>query len=294
MEQQQLPVLEHMTRVTPLGVRFCDQVSGDTVSDGLVVTAYPVSNPSRKRNAVPNRSGIFVFQGLPGLRKVEFGKGDAGFWESYPLHPSPPRSLFVVEVFDEKGRFQPFQFTVDLPVQRLLTWESGPPDVPPKALPYVPLYSTPARSVPSGMAVLRADVTDWATIKPAAWAVLEARLEGQPPVRGIAGRDGRIALVFPYPEPVSGPIGSPPGSPPSGERKFLFEQKWTVTLQAWFSASTLIPDRPDLSTVFRQQPATLLATISPATDLTSTTLEYGKDLIVRTASQSNLLIRSTA
>jgi hypothetical protein len=285
-------VFEHLARVTPLGMRFWDQVSRATVSDGLVVTAYPVNNPARKVSAIANRSGIFVVQGLPGLREVEYGKGDTDFWEKFPPHVSPPNSAFVVEVVDERGRFQPFQFTVDVPVKGLLTWESESADSPPKAFPYLPLYSTPARSVPSGMAVLRADLKDGATNKLAAWAVLEARLEGQPPVQGIAGKDGRIVLVFPYPEPVSGPLGSPPGFPPSGERKPLLEQKWAVTLQAWYSASASIPDRPDLSTVFTQQPATLYATVLPEKTLTSVTLEFGKDLIVKTELQSELFIQS--
>ena len=180
----------------------------------------------------------------------------------------------------------------ELPVKGLLAWTSESTDSPPKALPFIPLYSTPTRSIPSGMAVLRADLKDWVTNKPAAWAVLEARLEGQPPMQGISGKDGCVALVFPYPEPVSGPLGSPPGFPPSGERKPLLEQKWAVMLQAWYSASPSTPDYMDLSTVFTQQPATLLATVSPETTLNSATLEFGKDLIVKTAAHSELLIQS--
>jgi hypothetical protein len=285
-------VLEHLARVTPLGMRFWDQVSGAIVSHGLVVRAYPVNNPARKVNAIANRSGIFVAHGLPGLREVECGKGDTDFWKRFLPHGSPPNSAFAVEVVDERGRFQPFQFTVELPVKGLLAWPSESTDSPPKGLPHIPLYSTPARSVPSGMAVLRADLKDWVTEKPAAWAVLEARLEGQPPVQGIAGKDGRVALVFPYPEPVSGPLGSPPGFPPSGERKPLLEQKWAVTLQAWYSASPSVTDSPDLSKVFTQQLATLFATVSPATVLTTVTLEFGRDLILRTGLESELFIQS--
>jgi hypothetical protein len=258
-----------------------------SVSEGLVVTAYPLGNPQRRTYATVNRSGIFTIQNLPGLRAVEYGKGDAGFWANLP----PPSSC-VVEVVDERGRFQPFQFTVDLPVKGLLPWASDVADSPPSVLPALPLYSTPARPVPAGMAVLRADLKDWTTDKPAAWAVVEARFEGQPPVRGIAGKDGRIALVFPYPEPLSGPLGSPPESPPSGERTPLLAQKWVVTLQAWYSASVSVPNRLDLSSVFTQQPATLLATVSPATTLNSAILEFGKDLIVKTVAHSELLIQS--
>lgn len=279
---------EHLARVTPLGMRFWDQVAMSCVSEGLVVTAYPVSNPQRRAYATVNRSGIFTVQNLPGLRAVEYGTGDAVFWANLP-----PPSSFVVEVVDERGRFQPFQFTVDLPVKGLLPWAPDVADSPPNMLPALPLYSTPARAVPAGMAVLRADLKDWIAEKPASWAVLEARLDGQPPVRGIAGKDGRIALVFPYPEPLSGPLGSPPESPPSGERKPLLAQKWSVTLQAWYSASVLVPNRLDLSSVFTQQPATLLATVSPATILNSATLEFGKDLIVKTAAHSELLVQST-
>jgi len=281
-------VHEYLTRVTPLGVRFWDQAARLLVSEGLVVTVYPLGSPRRRTRAIPNRSGVFVAQNLPGLRSIEYGKGDAEFW----VGVTPPASPFVIEVVDERGRFQPFQFKVDLPVKGLLSWAPDVADSPPSALPTLPLYSTPARTVPAGMAVLRADLRDWCTNRPAAWAVLEARPEGQPPVRGIAGKDGRITLVFPYPEPHSGPLGSPPGSPPSGERKPFLEQKWAVMLQAWYSASVMVPNRLDLSSVFTQQPATLLATVSPETVLNSATLEFGKDLIVKTETQSELLIQA--
>jgi len=285
----ELPVAgEQLTRVTPLGVRFWDQVSRGVVSEGLVVTVYPLGNPRRRTRAMPNRSGVFVAQNLPGLRSVEYGKGDAGFW----VGVTPPSSPFNIEVVDERGRFQPFQFTVDLPVKGLLPWAPDVADSPPSVLPVLPLYSTPARTVPAGMAVLRADLKDWIADRPAAWAVLEARFDGQSPVRGIAGKDGRIALVFPYPEPLSGPLGSPPGSPPSGERKPLLEQNWAVMLKAWYSASGMLSNRPDLSSVFMQQPVTLLATVSPETSLDSATLEFGKELTLKTAAHSELLIKS--
>lgn len=279
---------EHLTRVTPLGMRFWDQVAREVVSEGLVVTVYPLGNPRRRSRAIPNRSGVFVAQNLSGLRSIEYGKGDAEFWVGATTSSSP----FVVEVVDQKGRFLPFQFAVDLPVRGSLPWAADVADSPPSALPTLPLYSTPARAVPAGMAVLRADLRDWIADRPAAWAVVEARPEGQPPVRGIAGKDGRIALVFSYPEPLSGPLGSPPGSPPLGERKSLLEQKWAVMLQAWYSASVMVPNRLDLSSVFTQQPATLLATVSPETVLNSATLEFGKDLIVKTETQSELLIQA--
>ena len=49
---------------------------------------------------------------------------------------------------------------------------------------------------------------------PAAWAVLEAHVPGRPVVRGIADAQGRIALIFAYPEPVTNVLESPPVSSP--------------------------------------------------------------------------------
>jgi len=168
-------ILERLTLVTPLGVQFWDEVSGSIIADGLSVTTYPASNPARRVPGFPNRSGTYVMQNLPGLRDFENGAGDAEFWDNLdPLSRLP----FVIEVVDYTRRFQPFLFSADLPVRGLFTLECVSGSPPDKARPVVPLYSAPSRAVPGGMAVLRSSLWNPLVDAPAAWAMLEGRING--------------------------------------------------------------------------------------------------------------------
>lgn len=188
-------VIERVPRVAPLGLRFWDDVSGTTIGEGLIVTAYPRAQPDRRVRAFPNRSGLYVLRDLPGLRDFEQGEGSGAFWDSLP-----PRRSFIIEVVDSERRFQPFFFPADLPVRDVFVWDDPGGGSPPGTMPGVPLYSTPNRSVPAAMAVLRADLWDpGAGLTreggPAAWAVIEARIPGRPAVRGIADERGRASLA---------------------------------------------------------------------------------------------------
>src|SRR2546428_6671092 len=98
--------LERLSILAPLGIRFWDAVTNSIIADGLRVTAYPLSNPARRVQGFPNRSGVYVLQNLPGMRDIEHGAGDAEFWTNLP-----PRRPFVVEVVDNSRRFQPFQLS---------------------------------------------------------------------------------------------------------------------------------------------------------------------------------------
>ncbi len=140
---------------------------------------------------------------------------------------------------------------------------------------------------------MRADLWDFQTDKPAAWAVLEARLEGQPPVRGLANEQGRIALIFPYPEPAPALVTSPPGSPPGGARRPLSEQTWLIQLQAFYTPRTPTLPIPHLEDVLNQAPATLLDSLSPLVALSDVSLAFGKELIVKSQSRSTLLLIPT-
>src|SRR5262249_16299064 len=119
----------------------------------------------------------------------------------------------------------------------------------------------------------------------AAWALLEVQAPGMPPTRGLADRRGEVAIVFPYPEP-----SGLDGSPPSLERRPLSEQNWTLDIRAFASPQPeTVPVRPDLCTVLTQPEATVLATL-PATPLTDATLAYGRELVLRTAPLSVLIL----
>src|SRR5262249_43180475 len=143
-------------RVTPLGLRLWDAVSGAAVADGLTVVAYPEGEEGRRVRAFVTASGNHAFSGLPGMYPVE--SGAVGLDEA-------PRRRVVVEVADARSRFQPFSLTIAVPVRGLFPWDCGPAGSPlaspvAAAAGPVPLFSTASRAVPAGMAVVRADLWD--------------------------------------------------------------------------------------------------------------------------------------
>ena len=75
--QTRMVVLDRLTIVAPLGVRFQDAITGEVIADGLTVSAYPLKQPNARRSLFPNRRGVFVLRHAPGLRDVENGAGDA-------------------------------------------------------------------------------------------------------------------------------------------------------------------------------------------------------------------------
>ncbi len=273
--------IEEISRVTPLGLRFWDTLSGNPVGEGLIVTVYPLSDPSRRTRASSNRSGIYLLQNLPRLREVEYGQADAGFWSNVSKKP------FVVQVIDRQGRFQAFTFQIDLPYQGLFTDLCTLGSSPLESSNHlgIPLYSAVTRTIPSGIAVIYAHVWDASNDEPASWAMVEASFDGQLLTRGFADRQGRLALLFPYPEPLHS-ISSPPDSPPIGNRPALVDQAWPIQLRSFYTSQHPTPEIPDLCQTLDQSSATLLSTLSPALPLADVTLHYGQELVVRSESQS--------
>jgi hypothetical protein len=464
-------IIERQTLVAPLGLRFRDAATGEMVRGGLVVTAYPTAQPSRRATAFANNSGVYVVRHAAGLRDVESGAGDESFWNA-----PPPKRNFTVEVADAEGRFLPYSFQTALPVRGLHAWtwplgEASPQGspvpaasfndtfddgvrdarwklgtlTPPasawdqkvgvaetggrleitpragvagksfngyvsasgwnltdaratvavvqtttnaaqtvftlaldggnwfrflvqsgrlnfqtrvngaetsegvaadaaqqrfwrlrhdraadlvlfetsaggatwavrRAAPrqfsikgltvelnagtassvaspgkavfggvvlesnparYLPLYSSPTRPVPGGMAVLRASLWDASADAPAAWALLEARVNGQPVVRGYADGGGRVALLFPYPEP---PPPSQQNPPPATA---FTKQEWPVALFASYAPQSPAPRLPDLNATLNQPRATVWADAARTTPLLKATLRSGQQLVVR-------------
>ena len=275
-------VIERLSKVAPLGVRFWDEVSHKAIEDGLIVTAYRAAQPDQVFALTLNRVNVFVLQIVPGLRDVEFGDGDQAYWDNLPA----PQS-FVIDVFDTTNRFLPFTFTADVPTRDLFEWICGSP--PEQSA--VPLFSAPARSVPGGYGVIRAELHDESQFDdrtqayaPAAWAMLEAWYDGQRVGRGLADDQGRIVVFFPYPEPINPPISSPPTP-----RTALTSQVWPIELRCFYSALSAAQS-PDLCAALTQSPATLLNALSPPTPLTIVNVAYGVDRIVKTVGRSDLLI----
>jgi len=279
-----------------MGLRFCDLTSGVLVGDGLDVQVYPAGNPATRVAAVANRRGVYVLHHAPGLRELEHGEGDEGFWQNLP-----PARDFVIEVNDNQRRFQSFQFTASLPVRGIYKWIEPVPSSPPTPIESIPLHSSPVRSVPSGMAVVRADLWDASNDTPASWAVMEASLNDRVIGRSIADEEGRIALIFPYPAPrpfsISSPPASPVGSPPAPNSLPLTEQVWPITLRALYtpvrpiaSPPSLVesePELPELRFTLSQPEATIWADAAFTEPLFEASLQYGQELILQSTAAAS-------
>lgn len=283
-----VPIIETLSFTAPLGLCFHDAATGERINEGLEISVYPATKNSRKSrtSALPNRVGVYVLHTARGLEDFTKGSGDAEFWLN-----NPPQKLFVVEVFDAGKRFQPFQLTVRLPVRGVWQWENIPTVSPNKNLPSIPLYSAPTRKISGGMAVVRADLRqiDGA---PASRAVLEARFAGNLVARGIADRNGQIALIFPSLSPQTAPFASPPAN---GVRVSLAEQQWlldfTVKYQPKIFQSSppqlLGSDEntfPDLRLALAQATGKLWADAGQTEEYETAVLHSGKELILRSPS----------
>jgi hypothetical protein len=274
-------ILDTFTRVTPLGVRFWDPVLEMVVSDGLSVTAYPRGLPYLRVSAFTTPSGVYAFRGLPGMAAAERGAGDAAYWASPPV-----RDSFVIEVSDPTGRYQPFTLGAELPLRGVYPWDCDGPGSPlasPVAPgpPAVPLFSAPSREAPAGMAAVRATLWGPLSGAAAAWAVLEVTPPGQAPARGIADAQGRVVVLFPYPEPAPPPAG--PGSPPYGSGVPLARQQWALALAASYTPGLPPGTAPDLCRTLRQPPGLLWADAALGEPLAEATLSFGQELVLRTA-----------
>lgn len=323
LAEQPFIELERLTITTPLGLRFWDVGASTVVGTGLRVTVYPPDNPQLRVAGFANRSGFYLVRDLPGLRAAENGVGGERFWANLPV-----RRMFTVEVVDDERRFLPFAFNAVLPVKGLLrvrdcvplsTTSVGPPHSPPTSFPPVdsspepelfgiPLFSAPARRASSDLAVLHAELWDETRDEPAAWARLEARLADQPagqpafrPARGVADEKGRVVLIFPYPAPFQDSASlslSTPASPlATGAPQSLSQQRWTLTLRAFYAPlqapGAAAPTIPDLCRVLEQPAAEFIIPTTGSRPMLDGTLEYGRELIVKTPSRSTLLIRAT-
>jgi hypothetical protein len=271
-------VLDTVTRTALLGVRFWDRVTGRVVADGL-----ELAETGTGLLAHPNPSGVFAFHDLPGFRDSAGGAGGPSFWSS-----PPGRRDLVFELSDAERRFVPFRFTADVPHEKMFADDCGGAASPPDAaVGGMPLYSAPSRVAPAGTAAVRAQLWDVAAGAAAASAVLEVTTAAGATHRGVADDQGRVAVLFPYPEPPWAAT-----SPPSGSS--LPAQTWALTIGvAYAPASPPVPAgaAPDICAVLTQPSATALETESPQTPLGPQTLAFGRELVLRTNGHSVLLVQ---
>ncbi|MEH6413448.1 hypothetical protein [Pseudomonas sp. CGJS7] len=299
---------EVLQRNAALGLRFWDVAAATTAIDGLVVEIYPRSDPFARKRALPNPSGIYVAHRLPLLAAFEFDDSQpAGQpWIDAASGSPPLLRGYRIEVSDPQGRYLPIAFDAELPVRGLFDW-LAPWISPPQALLWpgdagsppqwliqrIPLFSAPRRAPPSPLAVLYAQMRETGSNRVAAWSLLAVSIAGQRRGIGLADREGRVAVMFPYPEPPRAPLASPPA-----ERA---DFAWSVELEAYWSPLSPPPEPPlvpDLAQVLMQlsTPCTVLDSLSSPAPRRR--LDYRRAMTARTegqgAADASWLLLSTA
>ena len=255
----------------PLGIGFWDTVTNTLVDHGLSVTLRPRHvTESRLRSSVSIR-GIHVFHRLPGIAAPSTAPDEQGSGSPAALRH------YILDVSDEAGRFLPFSFDVECPASGLFLPACLHASPPQSA--YLPLFSAATRTAPGAMAVVRAELRDARTGAPAAWALVRAEYQGHELGRGLADAEGKLILIFPFPEPQ-------PASPPAG-----YPWRWPIRLlAAYASPAGAVSTHPPLCAVLAQPPARLLEDASPAVELGEQQLEVGRELIVTSGAANHVLV----
>jgi len=284
-------VIDRVSRVAPFGVQFWDRVTNTIVRDGLRVMLYPTIDPRLRVMAVPNRSGVHVLHGAPGLAAATWGDGGDAYWRALPAALD-----YRCEVTDDDARFHPFAVDVRLPFRGLLNVACAPSplELDGRAPPLedaIELFSAPTRTAPGAVAIVRAELVDAADGKPCAWCRLTVDIDGTLVGDAIADQNGKALALFAFPEPArpSPPHASPPhASPPSGAGGALMT--WNAHLRAYHSRDLEGADRPDYCALLQQPEVTLLAQRSPPTPLGEVSIPLGRETTVSSTADSRLLV----
>ncbi|MCG8458736.1 MAG: hypothetical protein MI919_20850, partial [Holophagales bacterium] len=284
-----LPPLERLPTTTILGIRFWDLITDTQVRDGLRVEAWPVPGLRPVRRAARTVADLWAFHGLPGLVGVEHApKPDRRPAPGSPppsgSPPAPSRRPFVVRVLDQRRRFVPVAFRVELPLpyDGAFLGESVTSPVGETPRGFL-LFSGHGRGPVAGHLAVRGELRDVASGEPAGHALIRVDPPGPGPARfGLADGSGRFAVHVPSPWPADSILGgSPPGgSPPSspagspaapGAEIPLDERAFPFTLRVFRrpggpgadpAARLDGTDLPDLARLLAQPPAPVYA-LSP-------------------------------
>lgn len=292
MSTQQFRLLEQLDTFTPLGIRFWDPVLDRAIVDGLQVTAWPLSSPTRPIVASRSRSDVFTFRWLPGMRPVEHRYPDPDFFDA----STPQRRPFIVTVTDLRSRYLPAAFRIDLPLPYggvfLAEGSASIPDATPRG---VYLFSAPARRTNELLTAVRGELVHQVTRATVPWAHVIVSAPHGAVFHGLADEVGRFAVFMPFPSLEEG-FGGSPGQ--FGHGTPIGERGWDITLavDAQPGALAALPGTslPDYRSVFGQLPAQLWdAEPDPSvvpTPRLSLRLRVGEELIVRTANLAQLLV----
>lgn len=294
--------LEKIITVTLFGIRFWDSVEDTQITDKLTVTAWPYEKKGPVVKAFRTATGIYAFQGLPGLRNLEYPEMyDSEESDGYSVSP-PDTKKFIVRIEDAMGRFLPAVFTVDLPLpykgvylNGIIPYEmpggsavSSPPE---KTTPGLYLFTAPARTALPGIAAVRGQLVDFASRQPAAHAVLEVLIKGKK-WYGISDSRGCFAVLFPYPT-VNARLNT---SPPRLLRSPMNSQQWELNVKVRYNPAAIeqnLPgsNLPDLRGIFKQSYAQIRKDMTGSPPAASTVEEletgllFGRELILKTEDQ---------
>ena len=254
-------LLETIAYRAPLGVLFCDSVTGAPVADDLVVTAWRAGDPGGARRPVRSPlSANMVFGSLPGLAASEEALAAAG---GQPGLGSSSPVPCVIRVLDPDGRFLPALLAVIAPATALLS---------------PLLFPAPTYPRPSGWAMVSGEV--WSAGVPAGWSVVEVQA-GSVTYATVSDGQGRYVLYLPFPEALPPLTGSPPGG--GGP---LDQITWPLTVSVRFQpsaqqrlADAVTADPPEQASLLAQA-AAMLVTGGGATATLAATLTFGVPLML--------------
>lgn len=269
-------LLETVSRVTPLGIRFRDVVTGAIVAGGLDVRVRPTDAPERWSTASPTRRGIFTARNLPGLHGFELGAGDHAFWDEIT---ADKRRTFILEAWDRQGRFLPTTLALDLPQKGFALPSCLSPDDHDQA---VPLYSAPSRPPVPGMAVVRIELAYKERDAPASWTRVEMTL-GDDVVSTIADERGLATMMAPYPRIANGASGA------------LVDATWNVQVRAFSSGDLPQKDVPDVCAVLAQPERALVRERNSNQPFVPPgRLRFGHELVLRDHPSGKVFVRLSA
>ncbi|MFB6247940.1 MAG: hypothetical protein ABEL97_05150 [Salinibacter sp.] len=289
-----------------LGLRFRDATTERPVAEGLQVTVRRTDGRGPPTRAIRTVSGAYVAQGLAGLRAYERVPADI---PDDVAEGQVKRTDYLVDVRDRRGRFVPVLMKVALPYtpKRKHRWLYPVFDPPPEEEvggegtpePTVYLFSGVQRPVPSGQAVVYADLVEKVegTWTPAAHAMVEVQHDVRPGGPGgnsnrnqnreevwygVADAEGRASVQFPWPSTRR--VG------PS----VLSGRKVPITVRVYST-----PDLPVLSRASRplmreimtqadENPRPVYETPGTQTKKLKEELPYGEALVLRTGDHSTL------
>lgn len=299
--------LETVIRTPPLGLRCVDFVTRSPVTLGLRVTATPVLRAAKTVAASPTQSGLHVLQGLPGLHEFEYGV-EGTVHTSPPLTSPPAGQEFAIRVEDAEGRYLPFGFVLTLPRRDIVTTYLFPAPAQASVSGLI--------AIRGGLKDQSHPPASDGTLYPAGFARIEAQyVSANPPTKYVALADarGQFALFLPSPNPLQTPPGETVSSPNTVGRKTLAELRWPIALTFFYeplrqkficaradgrveliegqregitnqtqpgSGLRCVPDLPSL--LVQSAAQVFSETSGPAAARMQATVEFGKDMVVRT------------